>query len=617
MYKGGHMNDKKNGFSLKERFKYWFDNRMAKGSLSFIRFLIVACILLAMLMAGLIILLGFNDGETGSVFWDSIATVLNAWMPYSDEGSPGYIALMSITAIAGVLFTSVLIGIITSAIEEKIDDLKRGNSIVLEEGHIVVLGFRSGEYTLLRQLILAENGEPSCIVLAESLERAEMEQEIAENVEVPENVRIVCRTVNITDPASLEICSIETCKTVIVSPSDDVTTIKSVLAVLALIRKKNAGNIQINAVIADNQYKLPASLEKEHNITVLPTNNILGRMIAHSCTQMGLSQTFREVFNFEGAEFYFTKVPKTEGLPFHEAAAKIDNGAPVGINHEGTVTLNPAADTTIQEGDKILVFAENQKEISLLDNPVSSYNIDIEKKDAGETESVVIFGYNDNLPLIIKELPANVRKVILAGTELSEEAKKVIHKAATKKEIELSYFEGDIHSEELLTKIAKESKHIVLLSDHEKDADEADVNVIFLLMNLWEIRKRLSLTFNITAELQKESNEELVAMDEYVDFLVSTNISSLVLAQLSENPELKGVFQEILSNRGNELYLKNAKDFLIPGKYAVSDLRQYILKEGYSLLGIVDSGMKSTFLLNSSEQIIITEEDQLIVIGED
>ena len=163
-----------------------------------------------------------------------------------------------------------------------------------------------------------------------------------------------------------------------------------------------------------------------------------------------------------------------------------------------------------------------------------------------------------------------------------------------------------------MTKIAKESRHIVLLSDHEKDADEADINVIFLLMNLWEIRKHLHINFNITVELQKESNEELVVMDEYVDFLVSTSISSLILAQLSQNPELKGVFQEILSNRGNELYLKNATNFRLSGKYSVSDLRQYILKEGYSLLGIVDSSMKSKFLLKSNEQLIITEKDQLV-----
>ncbi len=218
--------DRQRRFTLKERFQYWFDNRMTKGSLGLIRALIVVSVILAVTMAALIILLGFNEeGEVASVFWDSIATVINAWMPSFEDGSPGYVIIMAITAISGVLFTSVLIGIITSAIEEKIDNLKRGNSLVLEKDHIVVLGFYPGEYTLLNQLILAAAENPACIVIAEDMERQEMEQNILENLDIPKNVRIVCRTVDITDPASIEKCSVETCKTVIVAPTDDLKTI--------------------------------------------------------------------------------------------------------------------------------------------------------------------------------------------------------------------------------------------------------------------------------------------------------------------------------------------------------------------------------------------------------
>ena len=43
-------------FSLKERFNYWFDNRMARGSLGLIRSLVAASILLAVVVAALIVL---------------------------------------------------------------------------------------------------------------------------------------------------------------------------------------------------------------------------------------------------------------------------------------------------------------------------------------------------------------------------------------------------------------------------------------------------------------------------------------------------------------------------------------------------------------------------------
>ena len=228
-------------FSLKERFNYWFDNRMARGSLGLIRSLVAASILLAVVVAALIVLFRLNgESDAASVFWDSIATIINAWMPSYEDGEIGYLILMALVAIAGVLFTSVLIGIITSTIEEKIIDLRKGNSRVLESDHIVVLGFYPGEYTLLRQLVLAAAEESVCIVVVEEMEREELEQAIRDNVDAPKNVRIVCRTADITDPADLEKCSVETCRTVIVSPTDDVRTVKTLLAVAALAQEKGA-----------------------------------------------------------------------------------------------------------------------------------------------------------------------------------------------------------------------------------------------------------------------------------------------------------------------------------------------------------------------------------------
>ena len=94
---------KKQGHTLKERFNYWFDNRVSKGgSLGFIRVLIIASILMAVIIAMLIIAFGFQeDGEPAGVFWDSIATLLNAYVPSFGDGSLGYIILMAVSAIAG------------------------------------------------------------------------------------------------------------------------------------------------------------------------------------------------------------------------------------------------------------------------------------------------------------------------------------------------------------------------------------------------------------------------------------------------------------------------------------------------------------------------------------
>ncbi|MBR4194976.1 MAG: hypothetical protein IKQ54_11705 [Oscillospiraceae bacterium] len=605
--------------NIKKRFLYWFDNRMAKGSLGLIRVLIIATVLLALVIAAAIILLGFNeDGETAPVLWDSIATVINAWMPSFEDGSPGYLILMSITAIAGVLFTSVLIGIITSAIEEKIIELKKGNSDVLERDHTVVLGLYSGEYTLLRQLILAEAGKEACIVIGEDMERGEMEQSIKENLEVPKNIKIVCRTVDITDPASIEKCSIETCKTVIISPTEDARTVKAVLAVSALLQEKEAEGIRINAIVAKKEHRVPISLANSHNISTIQTSEILAKMIAHSCTQTGLSETFREVFNFEGSEFNLIDLEGIEGISFEELMLRLDNAVPVGVQRDAKVTVNPPSDYVLSQGDRILVFSEEKDSVSL-----TAPYLDAEaalpdqawtnKEDMTDT---VIIGYNETLPTILKELPENVAHVFLNNYKLPETEMAEIQRVAESRNLRIQYLQGNPRVEEELLSLANIAEHIVILSDHEKTPEEADMEAIFILLNLRDIRSRYQLAFNITMEMQLERNQNLVGHGDHTDFLVASSMSSLFLAQLAESPESLSVFREILSNEGNELYLKNAKTIRATGRYTVRALRRGLLKQGCILLGYLDGEKHSYFSLPLDSELELSAEDSLIVIGE-
>lgn len=615
----GKKEQNQNGnFTLRNRFRYWFDNRMTKGAFGLIRVLIAVSILIAVLIAALIIVLKFSEeGEEASTFWDSLATVLNAEMPYFEDGTLGYLILMSLVAIVGVLFTSVLIGIITSAIEEKIDTLKRGNSLVLEKGHVVVLGFYPGEYTLLNQLILAAEGKPDCVIVADNVDREEMEQGIEENLDVPKNFRIVCRTADITDPASLEKCSLETCRTVIVSPTDDMRTIKAVLAVSTLLGSKGVHGISVNAIISRNEYRFPTYLAEANNICTLQTNDILAKMIAHSCTQTGLSETFREVFNFEGSEFYLANLPEIEGITFADLMLRINNAVPIGVFRNGKVNINPSGAYLLRGDDRVLVFSEESRSVQLVDSPIGEgEDVEINLSNADDTAEIVFIGHNESLSTILRELPENVTNVYLGKWGLSEESQKEFEQVASEREFTLEYYQGNPHTERVLYKLAQMAEHIVVLSDHNRDAEEADMDGIFLLLNLRDLRARYKLNFNITVELQKEHNQKLAGHGDHTDFLVASSMASLILAQLAECPELLSVFNELLTNEGNELYLKRVDLLGLTGKHKVRDLRRILLKYGFIMLGHLDSNKISRFNLPLDEELMLFEEDNLIVISQ-
>ena len=562
----------KNKYTLKQRFQYWFDSHMTKGAIGIVMTFIAVTILIAIFMGILIINLGFvEETRYEATIWDSITHVINTDMPLFDDGSLGYLCLMTVSALLGLLFTSVLIGTITNAIEVKLEALRNGNSLVIEKNHIVVLGFYPGEYTLLRQLILSADGKPACVVVAEDMVRTEMEECIDNNLKVPDNFRIVCRTADITDPASLAKCSIDTCKTVIVSPTDDIRTIKAVLAASKVLKKRNVEGIRVNALIK-GEYTFPPSIAEANNISTLPTNYIMATMIAHSCTQNGLSETFKQIFDFNGSEFYLITLPGISGLSFEEVMFRTDGGIPAGVCRNNSITLNPPASFIIEDGDLLLVFSEEKDSTSLGNLEMKPLSVpEIPAVTAEDSTNTVIIGHNESLPVILSELPENVSHVYLAGWDPAEVEHEALEMAASARNLSLTYYSGDLNSESVLLDLAHLAEHIVILNGHDFNDDsvqDADMESIITLLNLRDIRTRYNLDFNITVEMMNEHDQGLVDVDDHTDFLVSSSISSLILAQLSESPHLIEVFQELLTNKGNELYLKKASRMKLTGEYA-------------------------------------------------
>ena len=600
---------------LKKRLSYWFDRRMSGGSVGLIRLLAGVTLLIILLIACVIFFCGLGeDGGFLSALWDSLSTVINAWMPSFADGGIGYVILMSLAAIVGLFVTSVLIGIISSAIEEKITGLKRGTSEVIEEGHIVILGFYPGEYTLLQQLVLAAAGKPDCVVIVDDVEQEEMQQHIRENVEAPKNFRIVCQTADILDPKALERCAVRAARSVIISPTDDFRTTKALLAVSAA----TAGDedIRVSAIISHAQYRFPPSIAERHHVTTLQTSEAIAKILAHSCMEPGLSETFREVFNFEGADLYLIELPAAEGLTFGELSIQVDGGVPLGLCGD-TLTLNPPADRVIAADERVLVFSEERDSARMV-SPAELPALPEPQNEAFPEApgKVTVIGGSESLFTVLQELPENVREVLLAETPADCRAEAQEIADSREHPYALSFYDRSLKRTRNLTELAQMSEHIVILSDYDKPDDEADMDSIFLLLNLRDIRTRLDLNYNITAEMRREYNQNLVVTDDNTDFVVASNMSSLFLAQLSESPELLGAFRELLSNRGNELYLKEAAQLGCLGEHSVAELRAVALARGYVLLGWLPAGGSSVFNPPLNEVLSLAAGDQLIVIGE-
>ena len=604
-----------------ERQRYKLDEQMSKGSLGLIKLLTTATVVVLLLIAVILHLAGLIAGEENSFAaeaWNTLATIINKWLPFYGDGWRGYRIMMTVASIFGLFVTSVLIGIISSAIDEKIASLKKGNLSVLEEGHIVVLGFKPGEYTLLQELVYGADKRKRCIVVGSELSREEMEDCIEENVECPKNVRILCRTVNIFDPVTLERCALESCQTVLISPTDNDRTVRTLLAVTKILHDVPDSKIRTIAVLSQNDYRIPQAVIEKYGILLLHTEGTIARIMAHSCTQPGLSQAMLEMFHFAGSEFHIVSLPGMEGLSFEELLCRVDCAFPIGICKGDEIYLNPDAAMRLEQGDRLLAFCEESDSAKLLPasalqpiKPLPPY------QDAQPAGHLVIIGCNEFLSTILLELSENVTSVTLA--DVPEDFRDAALQAAARRETKLSvsFFEKDTAELSTLEELAKTADHIVLLSDRNRPDDEADMHSIFNILTLRDIRDRFGLNFNITVEMRLEINQNLVISEAHTEFILSSNMSSRFLAQLSESPELIKVFNELLTNEGNEVYMKTAEELHCEGTWTGLELRRRLLPQHYVMIGYMDGeSLQSSFDLSLNDSVTLKPNDKLIVIGE-
>ncbi len=608
---------------IKKKFSYWFDNLMARGTIVMLLVLAVTVIALVAVIT-ICIMAGGWDDEGGFLYtlWDVLATTINAWMPSSEDGSPQYVALIAISAVFGVLFTSFLIGIISSAVEEKLSQLRAGNSEVVEEGHTVVLGFKAGEYTLLEQIILSFRDKKGVIVVADECEKETMNDLIFENLDVPKNIKIICRNINIADPVALKCCSLDTASTIVVNPFDDTRTLKILLSVYKHFEELNVPQPFVITAVNQDEYIIPKTIRDKYGFTMLRTNDAVARIIAHSCTQLGLSEAFSEVFSFTGNELRFETVDVKPGTKFKDIFYTMEKAVPIGIYRNGQTILNPDRNLPVTVEDKFIVLEENEGDFKISSDGFIDFN---EEKEgtyvAGKekSERVVIIGSNDKLGVLVNELPEYVTDVVLAGIRHLEKKKEMCK--SIRSDINYSVVSADVMDMEVLERTVKDADHVIILSDYSVEEEDSDARNIMLLLRLRDIKERLKKTFSITAEMCRDDNRNLIHGEDFTEFIVSSNMAAMVLAQIASNPALYDTFHELLSNEGNEFSLKTGAflEKLVGVDCTVAEIRRELIHKHCILVGFIDDNDgKPVTVLNPdiSKTVCLSPADKLIVIGE-
>ncbi len=625
--------------SFKQKFQYWFDNYMARGTGAMLTGLFVLSALIIFLAAALVKLT--NSAPNGESFlevaWMSLLRTLDSGTMGGDTGNPFFLLMMLIVTFGGVFVVSALIGIINNGLEDKMDELRKGRSQVLENDHTLILGWTPQIFTVISELVLANESRKSgaVIVILADHDKVEMEDEISNRIEDTKNTRIICRSGNPIDLNDLEIGSPHTARSIIIlseGADPDTHVIKSVLAITNNPNRRESPYHIVTQIHDQKNMDVVKMLGAKDNVQAILTTDLIARVVAQTSRQSGLSIVYTELMNFGGDEIYFKQEPNLSGKTYGEALLAFETSTLMGIRKsDGTIAMNPPMDTRIQSGDQIFAIAEDDDKIEL-SNTAPKVEESLIQQSGKETkakpERGLILGWNRSGATIVRELDNYVAK----GSELTI----VSHIYDLEKQIrsdgkkitnqKLKVMEGDIRDRDLLEQLeVTEYDHVIVLAYSHLEVQEADAITLVTLLHLRDIAEKDETPFSIISEMLDLRNRELAEAAKVDDFIVSEHLVSLMLSQLSENSELMDVFTDIFDPEGAEIYLKPIGDYVTTGQpvnfYTITEAarRRGETAIGYRIMSESRNAEKAYGVITNpkkSEKVTFTPEDKLVVISE-
>ena len=626
-----------------QRVRYWFDNTMAAGTWALIGWLVVLTLVI-IIIGSLFILIAApttDEGEGRTFFgliWSGILHMLDPGTDSLEAGNVGFILPMLGMTLGGIFVASILIGILTSGIEGKLDDLRKGHSFVAEANHTLILGWSRTIFTVISELIIANASRGrSCIVILADKDKVEMEEEIRVKLGNTGKTRIICRSGSPIDLDDLAIVNPQDARAIVaLSPDDeepDSQVIKTILAITNNPRRRPEP-YHIVAEIRNAKNLEAAHLVGGKEAEFVDVDDTISRLIAQTCRQTGLSLVYVELLNFEGDEIYFQDEPALVGKTFAEALPAYEKCMVIGLHFkDGRVVVNPPMDTRIAAGDRVIVIAQDDDKVQLsgrTDLAVNRAAIQAPRMGQAAPERTLILGWNHRAPKIINILDNYVApgSLVTVMADLPEVAETLAAECANLRNSTVTFQQGDTTDRRTLDTLDVRSyDHVIVLCYSDLlEAQRADARTLITLLHLRDIAVRVGDRFSIVSEMLDDRNRTLAEVTKADDFIVSDKLISLLLAQISENKHLTAVFADIFDAEGAEIYVKPAEAYVQLGQevnfYTVVEAAR---QRGHIALGYIvkaEGGNPDRaygVVLNpaKSEGVRFAEGDRIVVFSED
>ncbi len=632
----------------RQRLQYRVDTFMARGGSSIFVSLVVAFLgLMLLIMAAravLLLFLPFN-AKQHNAFFDTLLEVSDPGrLAEFTDASRWYQVSAVLSTVLGIVVLSSLIAVMTTTLDRRMANLRKGHSRVVESGHTLILGWSSQRVVeVVRQLILANaDKRDAAVVILADMDKEEMDDLLHHRLKDRKSTRIITRSGNPADVTKLDLVAVHDAKSAIVLSGVASTAPEElreaadaqVFKVLLALSAQSAGRtLNIVAEVLDPAFKAPARRIDPQHITPVCPAEIVAKILVETSRSVGLSAVYRALLSFEDKELYFTE-GSWGGKTFGQVAFHFDDALPSGLRTaDDRVVLNPDPGRILEPGEKLLVLATDDSTIRFSATPVVEppEAPPRRRRRARAEEHLLLVGWTAKTARVVGEYAQYVLDGSTVDIMVAEPTEAMRAQAARlnggRVAVDLVARDPAAPSTWDGTDLSRYDTVVILSADDHEHGDLVDARSIMILLLVQTALGEHHTSPTLITELVEADNEDLAREAGVHDFLVSPHFVSRLLAQVSEERALDAVFAELFAREGSELYLKPASLYFdeLPVSRPFAELMARAQASGEVCLGVKLSGDEMDAARRygvrlappKSATLDLTERDHLVILAED
>lgn len=566
--------------SVGTRLKYSFDNSLSKAG-AFVGYVFIAIIVLAFAMtaiqAAIAAVSPLNTPLDPASYFFSYWAAFTKILGIGSTDAWGAQIINFIYWAIGIAISGAVIGFISAAITRAVARLKEGKSAVIESGHTLILGWSNRVFPILSELAIAnENVRKPRVVIFAGTARSVMDAEITSRVPNLGKLKVITRTGDITNPEDLKRANVSSAKSIIILDADetgDATVVSTVLAVKAV----NANpSTRIVAELDDANTAEAISTATKGQVIAVRSHDVIARVTAQASRQPGLAAVTLDLLDFAGDEIYFANVPALFGKTYSDALLAFNSASVIGvIDAKGETHINPPQTSKIGAGSKIIAIAADDDKVVYtgVREDIAKKKISKIKSPTRKAEHLLFIGWSSMGRSVVSELATFLPKgsTVHIVTEKKHVAPEELKGLKFGSNIKVTHasVSGDI-DELIAAASAKKYNEVIILGYREAiseaEADSQTMLTMLQMNQLFEAKGNGVEPTRLVAEILDSRKAELARVAAADDMVVSDNLAALLIAQVSENPALAPVFDDLFDADGASLNVNPIEHYAPVGK---------------------------------------------------